>query len=215
MPTVTVDFLAALQIASTVRATVTDRLQIIASLRQDFFERIEEGGSGTTARFPLEWQRDLFTLPLTPDKTSYGAADTAESNSQALQGGLSRNRRDKIGSSVIIDCTWTLSGDDYETLFAFYSARVNSLDDLPFTANLIVDQPELTAHIARFMPGTFSLVGQAGDTFSVQAQLEVTPLTPVAEYDASFVAVYGEYLDNRFLTPAALATFVNTTLDVF
>lgn len=180
----------------------------------DIIGRLEfESTLARTNRTPL----DIFGYPvlqLLPDRANYAATDAGESISKDADGGLNRSRRDLSGSTSLVDVTWTLKSSDYATLAAFYLARTSAIDGT-FQIDLVIDQPELTTHLAKFMPGTFVLNGQAGDTFTAQAQLEVTPLTPNAEYDASFVAVYGSQLANRYLFLTALATFANTTLDTY
>lgn len=131
-----------------------------------------------------------FVLP--PDNSSYSAADGKETVATQLDGGAARYRRDILGATSTVNCSWILDPDEYKYLRSFYRA-LTLKGSKPFLINLILDEPTLTEHKAYFIPGSVQLTGQKGLTYWVTAQLEVYPAEIDYEAEAAFAALFGEY----------------------
>lgn len=131
-----------------------------------------------------------FVLP--PDNSSYSAADGKETVATQLDGGAARYRRDILGATSTVNCSWILGPDEYKYLRSFYRA-LTLKGSKPFLIDLILDEPTLTEHKAYFIPGSVQLTGQKGLTYWVTAQLEVYPAEIDYDAEAAFAALYGEY----------------------
>lgn len=152
------------------------------------------------------------TLSFVPERAQYAATDSVQVNTKQVDGGLPRTRRDIVGSTTQVQCQWILSSADYETLYAFYLARITSLADFSFNASLILDNPEIETFLCTFMPGTWQLLTDSFDTKTVQAMLEASPLTVDPIYNNSFIDVYGTYLEGSAPFISRLTQFANVDL---
>lgn len=134
-----------------------------------------------------------FVLP--PDNSSYSAVDGKETVATQLDGGAARYRRDILGATSTVNCSWILGPDEYKYLRSFYRA-LTLKGSKPFLIDLILDEPTLTEHKVYFIPGSVQLTGQKGLTYWVTAQLEVYPAEIDYTYEAGFAALYGDLGEN-------------------
>lgn len=139
----------------------------------------------------------LPTLSFRPEQSSYEVETGESSISVQLDGGLSRVRRDQHGAASRIKCTWILDRADYQYWKAFYNTELQS-GSLPFTIDLLTDQPYLEEHVARFVPGTTSTKWRG----LVAIQEGIIEAVPVNSSDFDFMVLYltdndpdGEYLN--------------------
>lgn len=128
----------------------------------------------------------LPNLLLPPDQASYAAAFGETSVSTQLQGGASRFRADQLGAAFKLDVQWTMSKKNYNYLTAFYRTTIKYGAD-PFTISLMIDSGAMQSYTAHFMPGTFALIQQMGETYVVGAKLEVVPDPSYSTGDAALV----------------------------
>lgn len=134
----------------------------------------------------------MTLLSIIPTSANYSFQDGEETLSVKLDGGASRYRRDKTGSTYLVNVSWTTSYEGYMYLRSFYLGTTSS-GSVPFTIPLILDKPYLTIHTANFVPGSFSMTGKNGDSFTFTAQLEVYSEGIDPNYQADYVAVYNEF----------------------
>ena len=152
-----------------------------------------------------------FKLVIPPDQASYAVTDGTEVIRVQLQGGAGRYRRDILNSSRTVNVTWTLSPNEYKYIRSFYKVSVYDTS-APFLIDLYLDEPTLTEHQARFLPGTMQLQSQSGLTFVVTAQLEVTPLPFDYSADADYIGIYNEFGESFMYWLDRLDVIVNTDL---
>jgi hypothetical protein len=108
--------------------------------------------------------------------------------STKLEGGPARYRLDKIGDPHIASIQFVLTAQAYRYLMAFFRTELQ-FGVLPFEIDLrAVDTDALTTYSAHFMPGTLQLTGLIGEVYTVNAQLELIPLTTDAEADEALIA---------------------------
>lgn len=117
----------------------------------------------------------LPQLLVLPDQAGYAYTSPKDVIGIALDGGLSRTRRDIMNSSAILDVSWTLSLEDYQYLRAFYNGACNR-GTSAFTMELLLDQPYLEEFTCQFVPNSFQMSSPFGLSRSAQAQLEVIPI---------------------------------------
>lgn len=129
----------------------------------------------------------LPTLLLPPDQTGYQAQYGKTGIATQLDGGASRFRADQLGAAFTMDVQWTCNKKNYEYLSAFYRTTINYGAD-PFTVSLILDLGVLNPYTAHFIPETFGLTSQQGNTYVVGARLEVIPNPAYTAGDAAIVA---------------------------
>lgn len=117
----------------------------------------------------------LPTLLLPPDQSGYAAKFGHTVVSTALDGGASRYRADQQGASFTVDVHWTLDKRNYEYICAFYRTAI-AFGSQPFLLPLYLDSTDLLVpYTVHFVPDTFGLISQTGQTFVVGATLEVLP----------------------------------------
>jgi hypothetical protein len=106
--------------------------------------------------------------------------------STKLDGGASRSRLDKIGSTHTVGAQWILEEQAYDYFMAFFRTEI-SYGSLPFTIDLKgVDQGDLATYTARFIgPPKSSMQGLL---HVVSATLEITPADVNASADAALIA---------------------------
>jgi len=134
----------------------------------------------------------LSKLTIAPTKEGYGVTDGTEVIAVQLDGGASRYRRDVLGATSRVTVQWSVGPDVYRYLRAFYRTATNN-GATPFLIDLLMDEPSLTEHQAHFVPGSMRLTGVQGLTYTVNAELEVSPDLPDEDYDTALVMLYGEY----------------------
>lgn len=132
----------------------------------------------------------MSKLIIPPNSASYsGKMSEGEVITVQLDGGASRYRRAQIGFVHNVTVEWTVNLAAYNYLCAFFRLATR-MGSLPFTIDLILEGAALTTHTARFKPGTFGINGQEGQTYTVGAELEVTPLAVVDATDLSTILAY-------------------------
>lgn len=137
------------------------------------------------------------TLSLVPDSSGFSGTVGDTVLSVKLDGGASRYRRNYIGSTYNIKCNWILTKGEYDYLKAFYRTACN-YGSTPFYISLIFESSELTTYKAYFKPSTLSLNSvEAGQVFSVSADLEVFPNQNVATDDEILIAFEGKFAESE------------------
>lgn len=126
-----------------------------------------------------------YTMAITPNVKSYEILDGDEVLSVRLAGGASRFRKDQLGAVAQATVSWTVGSTDFRYLRAFYG--VHGRRAQPFNIALILDEPVLTTHEAYFVPGTFKLASQEGQTYTVTAVLEVIPTPRTLAEDIAII----------------------------
>lgn len=133
---------------------------------------------------------EKFVIP--PDQETYSVEDGNEVVSAALDGGMSRTRRDILGATSMLNVSWELDRLGYLYARAFYnSASVKA--SMPFRIDLLMDSYLLTEHVAKFVPNSFALADQEGLKFVVTAKLEVIPLPADDNFNLSWIVVVEAY----------------------
>lgn len=148
-------------------------------------------------------------LSLLPEANGYMVTEGESAIVLETQGGSPRSRRDLSGTSASVDVVWVLNRSDYNTLMDFYDRFYYQT----FRLSLLIDSYELTEHDVNFVPGTFSLAEQSGDSYTVSARLEVQLLPKNEDYDLGLIAIYGSYQEGSLAFMEQLAIFANTTLE--
>jgi hypothetical protein len=129
----------------------------------------------------------LPILQLPPDQASYAFTPSASSVATQLDGGASRFRADQLGAAIVLTVQWTLNAFNFDYLMAFYRTAITYGSD-PFTISLILDSDAPQAYTAHFMPGTFNLISQSGNTYIVGGTIEAIPNSAYASGDAAIIA---------------------------
>lgn len=122
-------------------------------------------------------------LLLRPDSASYSVQFAEEAVRVQLEGGRGRYRSDVLNGSDRVTAQWTLDRNEYDYFMAFYRSIANH-GATTFQLELIVDDFDLGERDVNFIPGTVSLTGQQGLSYTVQAELEVhAVVNPTQETD--------------------------------
>lgn len=129
----------------------------------------------------------LPTLLLPPDQANYASPFGHTAVSTLLDGGASRFRADQLGGAFFVTVQWTLSKKNYNYLTAFYRTST-AAGSLPFLIGLILDSGDIQTYTAHFVPDSFALTSQSGQTYIVGATLEVLPDPSYAAGDAAIIA---------------------------
>lgn len=130
----------------------------------------------------------MYTLLLPPDQASYASQFGHTTVATALDGGASRFRADQLGASFLVQVQWTCDKVNYDYLCAFYRLATN-FGSLPFLLPLYLDSSDLLLpYTVHFVPDTFGLKSQVGQTFVMGASLEVLPDPSRYVNDAATVA---------------------------
>lgn len=137
----------------------------------------------------------LNKLSLKPDNSAYSVVDGKSVIATQLDGGAMRYRRNIVGATSKVSCTWIIGPQDYKYLRAFYRSIVAN-GALPFMVDLLLDEPALVEHKAYFVPDTMTLNSQKGLQYNVSATLEVFPNEYDSEADSIFAVMYGEFGPN-------------------
>lgn len=113
------------------------------------------------------------TFPFIPEKSSYVYNVNRDVVEVELDGGLSRRRRDIVGSASRIDCTFFLLPYEYQYFMAFYRNYLKR-GAIPFKLELLLEQPYLEKVTASIVANTLQMK-QIGLNYEVQVQLETVP----------------------------------------
>ena len=114
-------------------------------------------------------------LILAPEQRGYSLQEGSSGIVSAiLDGGASFYREGYEGTVVRLSLSWVCDGAEYRYMRAFH--RVGTAEGaLPFLIDLFVDDMDLTQHIARFVPGSWTLDSVEGEAFNVRASIEAQP----------------------------------------
>lgn len=139
----------------------------------------------------------MLKLNYPPEQAGYAVTDGTETVSIQLDGGLSRSRKDILNSSSLVNVSWLLSPSYYEYLRAFYKeTTAGGTGATPFLIDLILDEYVLTEHTAKFVPGSMTLAGMSGQSYKIQAQLEVEPIVYDDGYFLAIMALVDQFGDD-------------------
>jgi hypothetical protein len=128
-------------------------------------------------------------LLLPPDQDAYALAPGALSRAVNYGGGALGIAAEVPGEPFVLAVRWTLTGDQYDYLMAFYRFAT-AHGSMPFEIDLITISAVITERTARIIPGSLELVTKSADTFVVEAQLEIRATPVAASEDAAIVAAY-------------------------
>lgn len=155
-----------------------------------------------------------MTLPkllLPPSQAGYGVDYGQASLYVELSGGPGASRRDFLGNVARVSASWSLPPEEANYLLAFRRSSVN-YESEPFLIDLCIDGADLREYQAKFIPGSFRLVGYRGNERSYTAELEVKPVREDADYDAGLVLMFENYGDEGALILNLLEELVNEDL---
>lgn len=125
---------------------------------------------------------------ITPTSAGYSANYGEEVIRTALDGGAGRYRADILQSSTMVECSWVLTGRQFDYMSAFY--RLHKKGAVPFEIDLIVDGAALVERVVNIVPGSYQLTGQSADNYFVKATLEVHPIIFSDDADLAIVSAY-------------------------
>lgn len=120
--------------------------------------------------WPAGWTSNHINLPL--DKSQYTISHGDESQMTRHDGGVSKTRRSYFNSAYKASVNWICTADQFTDLMQAYRAHTKA-GGKPFTIDAFVHSASLIRHRALIIPGSFTLSSHAGDTFVVNAQLEI------------------------------------------
>lgn len=110
-----------------------------------------------------------------------------------LDGGMGAYRTDILNPADKVNCQWVLpSKEDYREFVIFYKGPGKE-GAATFLMDLVIDDPDPIERTCRFIPGTYKLVSIQGQTYTVQAQLEVEPLYLDPDYYDTLYMLIEEY----------------------
>lgn len=154
----------------------------------------------------------LPKLNLTPAQDGYAVADADDQVLRAkVSAGPSRTRLDMLGAPSDVAVTFHLTDAEYQYWRAFFRSTIG-YGSLPFLMDLLLDQPDLTEHEVKIVPGSTRLSGQRGLLYVVQARLEVKPSMEDADLDEAIAMLFAEYGDDAPNILALLEKLVNVDL---
>lgn len=144
-----------------------------------------------------------------PESSGYTTEDPAEVITTKLDGGASRYRRDKIGSTSRVSVRWVFDPIQYRYFRAFYHSFLGRGSE-PFLIDLVLDYAEPTEHKSYFVPGTVRLAEQKGHYYGVTAELEAYPTEVDTEVEIDYVYLINEFGDSWPYGEDQLNIIVNT-----
>lgn len=153
----------------------------------------------------------LPKLTLPPSQAGYGVEYGQASLYVELSGGPGASRRDFLGNVVRVSVSWSLPPEEANYLLAF-RRTITNYESEPFLIDLCIDEAELKEYQAKFIPGSFRLVGYRGNERSYAAELEVEPVMVDPDYDAAVVMMYEIYGDGGTEILNLLEELVNEDL---
>ncbi len=154
----------------------------------------------------------LPKLNLSPGQGSYSVTPEPDTLRANMGAGPSRFRRDMIGAISTVSVSWACTRIQYQYVESFFRSTVPG--SLPFLCDLIIDSPDVSEYEARLIPGSKRLSSVRGHQRTVEAMLEVRPVTPDAPSDEGFVALYGEYGDDTEAMLRLLGELTTVTMPV-
>jgi len=126
-------------------------------------------------------------LAVSPVQASY-SAEFPGAISTALDGPRGRYRKVTERNPIDLPVSWVVDAYGFQYLRSFFRGPCKK-GAVPFTIDLVVESQAEAAHVAHFVPGTFTLESMSGQAFTVSATLEVLPNPANDAYDASLFAV--------------------------
>lgn len=147
----------------------------------------------------------MLNCSIAPDSANYTETAGVDVVSTKLDGGFSAFRLDKLGSASDVTVTWSVGTGDYNYLRAFFRQTKAQ----PFTINLVLDDAAQDTYTAYFQPGTFGIQSVSGETYIVQATLEVQPNDEDDDYDLSLIAVINDFGERAAYDLGLLSNLVN------
>ena len=151
---------------------------------------------------------DKLILP--PDETGYSIKDGIEVVATQLKGGAARYRKDIKNSTSQLSVQWTTDREGFKYLRLFYRL-VATNGATPFLIDLIVDDYELTEHVANFIPGSMTIDTVSGFTFVVKAELEIKPQA-TAELQSAYLELYKSFGSDIAKFEEMFNTIINVNL---
>jgi len=156
----------------------------------------------------------LPKLNLTPAQDGYSVTDPDDAVLRAkVSAGPSRTRLDMLGATSTVAVAFHLTDAEYQYWRAFFRGVIG-YGSQPFLMDLLMDQPDVTEHEVKIVPGSTRLTGQRGLLYVVVATLEVKPNTEDADMDAAIAMLYAEYGEDAPNILADLEKLVNVDLPV-
>jgi hypothetical protein len=180
-------------------------MSLFGGLYGDLFGRLFSGSTAGTID-------DIWKLPYLPERTSYVYKQTANVVSVRLNGGMSKSRRDLIGSTSVVSCQWFLDNEEFEYFMAFYKVIAQE-GARAFKADLLLDKPTVQEFDCKFIPDTLQSIAPSALSFNVSAELEVTPIEDT-EKDLIWFMYNANPVEFESLLDK-IASTVNTDFDVF
>lgn len=152
----------------------------------------------------------LTKFAFLPESAGYSVEDPNEVIAIKLDGGASRYRRDKLGSTSKVSVRWTFDREGYRYFRAFYRSLLER-GSSPFLIDLVLDVEDPVEHQAYFVPGSVRLAEQRGHYYGVTAELEAYP-TDINEADEiDLVFMYNNFGSNWQLYEDQLDVLMNYT----
>lgn len=137
----------------------------------------------------------LPKLALVPSQAGYSVDYGQASLYVELSGGPGASRRDFLGNVARVSVSWSLPTSEANYLLSFRRSATN-YESEPFLIDLCIDEAEIKEYEAKFIPGSFRLIGYRGNERSYAAELEVKPSMGDVDYDAALVMMYDNYGEN-------------------
>lgn len=139
----------------------------------------------------------MIKITLSPEQSEYSAENAVEVVRIEVQGGPSVLYSDSIGAGALVNVSWVCTAAEYESLVETVNIDLNRGSD-KFLIDLILEGPYPVEYEAQFVPYTFMLAKQEGQTYFVVAQLEVSPNEHDPDYDEIVVDIYPDNPSNLF-----------------
>jgi hypothetical protein len=130
---------------------------------------------------------NLPKLNLKPVSDGYTLTEGIEVYSVRYDVGRSSYSAGQENSSTHCTAQWQLTPAGYNTFCTFYLTLADCA--LPFTIDIPFDTPEPSECLAHFIPNSVRLISKNGDTYIVQAELEIfQPRRTVIDYAYTVIA---------------------------
>lgn len=155
----------------------------------------------------------LPPFPFIPDATGYQLTAGNEIRATSIPGGLPRIRRDFDGAPSQTTVQWSLNPTTYNVAMAFWRAACKK-GSQPFQCLLVVDSAALAWYVCQFVPATFGLTSQKGNSYVLGATLMVQSTLADSDLDSSLLATYGVYGDTTSNVLISIAELANNVADL-
>lgn len=145
----------------------------------------------------------LFYLPYPAKQEGYGVETVRTHRSNKTRGGLPRTRRVMAKANLRTKVQWTLDQEKYSLLVGFYEHV--TANAMPFQMDAIAEDGLVSRCQAQFIPGTLRMTDYDGGSYTVTADVEVTPNVVDPADDEARVLLFEEYGEDQGDVLAALA----------